>query len=441
MKRLFILSAAVAALASCSNSEVITEVNEPQVPDKAIAFETFSSNATRAEGDPKSENSGQTADNTDGLENHHGNFSVWGYKDVQTDYVFGTASDSEGKSSTGVTVTAVDNPASSGTYIWKYSPIRFWDKGANSYEFYACAPATETTTDPHFVLNKKTGGTQADDYFTLNAVTLSNYTLRGTQYAQSMKENQVQNSEDGSTQTTTGGNIDYMIADACKITTFTSPVLLHFNHILSRLNITVKKGTTLNNTANVRLDVVSLEVKYMAAKGSFDESKADNTSSVLANGTTTRWTLESEKVNYVANALANVTDNEQYILQSLVLPQEVEYEEITLDGKVGDSRTAISTATQPYMKIVYTIKTTDSLGTTTNSETYTAYYNLAAVFGANSTTTTTKVAFNEGWQNTLHITIDATQITFDPDVYQWMDKENKDFNAESGASSNHRTNP
>lgn len=42
MKRLFILSAAVAALASCSNSEVITEVNEPQVPDKAIAFETFS---------------------------------------------------------------------------------------------------------------------------------------------------------------------------------------------------------------------------------------------------------------------------------------------------------------------------------------------------------------------------------------------------------------
>ena len=83
MKRLFILSAAVAALASCSNSEVITEVNEPQVPDKAIAFETFSSNATR----DGAENSGQTK--TDGLEGHHNNFQVWGYKDVQTtEYVF-----------------------------------------------------------------------------------------------------------------------------------------------------------------------------------------------------------------------------------------------------------------------------------------------------------------------------------------------------------------
>ncbi len=412
MKRLFILSAAVAALASCSNSEVITEVNEPQVPDKAIAFETFSSNATRAEN--------SNASQVEGLNLHHGDFSVWGYKNVQDTYVFGTeGTTSPDQSTEGVKVSY--NEASS---KWTYSPIRFWDKGANSYEFYACAPATETTTDPHFVLNKKTGGTQADDYFTLNAVTLRNYTLSGTQYAQSMKENQVQNPEDGGTQITTGGNIDYMIADACKITTFTSSVQLHFNHILSRLNITVKKGETLNN-AIAKLDVVSLEVKNMVSTGNFNESKKSGDE--LSEGTTGRWTVTTDgpKVTYVANALSDVkrdylTDRDNYILQSLVIPQTIEYEEIKLDGSTNSP-------SQPYMKIVYVITT--GTGNDTNTETYTAYYNLAAAFGAVKSSQVTaggneysEVAFNEGWQNTLNITIDADAITFEPKVYQWGDK-------------------
>lgn len=426
MKRLFILSAAVAALASCSNSEVITEVNEPQVPDKAIAFETFSSNATRAEN--------SNASKTDGLENHHSNFSVWGYKDVQDTYVFGTASDSEGKSSTGVTVTAEENPISSGTYIWTYSPIRFWDKGANSYEFYACAPATTSGTDPYFVLNKKTGGTQADDYFTLNAVTLSNYTLSGKQYEQSMKENQVQNPEDGSTQITIGGNIDYMIADACKITDFTSPVQLHFNHILSRLNITVKKSNDLNDYV---VALTSLVVKNIRSKGDFNESTQVTD---LNKGTTERWnTQNSPLINYVANSLSNVTTSSQYVLQSLVIPQKVGYEEINRDGTTDSegSKAPLSTNNKPYIELAYTI-TSGSY-----TESFKAYFNLADVFMPTPTSGTKSgdISFNEGWQNTLHITIDATQITFDPDVYQWMDKENKDFNAESGDSSNHRTNP
>lgn len=409
MKRLFILSAAVAALASCSNSEVITEVNEPQVPDKAIAFETFSSNATRAEGDPKSENSGQSVTNTDGLEEHHVTFKVWGYKDVQsTGYVFNGTEVKYEITSTGLT-----------TYAWQYSPVHFWDKNANSYEFYASAPGTAG-----FVLNKNNENKQDDDYFTLSDVTLYNTTLASTTYNQSMKSGQAKNTISSTGETTaennpTDINTDYMIANACKVgsSDFGSAVQLHFNHILSRLNITVKKGTQLQN-AGATLDVVSLQVFNMVSKGSFDENKADNTNSVLANGTTTRWTTESDKVNYVANALNGVENNTaQYILQSLVLPQEVEYEEITLDGKSGG--TSVGTTNKPYIKIVYKITTTAS-GQADVTETYTAYYNLAAVFGANSTT---NVAFNEGWQNTLNITIDAAQITFDPDVYRWKDTD------------------
>ena len=425
MKRLFILSAAVAALASCSNSEVITEVNEPQVLDKAIAFETFSSNATRED----AENSGQTS--TDKLEVHHETFKVWGYKDVQTDYVFN-----------GVTVSYTDPTAEVQSGSWNYSPIHFWDKNANSYEFYACAPATTSDATSSFTLNRQatSSATQANDYFTLSEVTLKNVTSSKAEYVQSLKDNQVSNSvtESGVTNSTsitygeTGANTDYMIANACKVenTYFGDPVQLHFNHILSRLNITVKKGATLSNTANATLNVVSLEVKNMAAKGSFNENTLVTS---LPEGSTKRWTVTKDdtKVTYVANALQDVTDDEKYILQSLVLPQEVEYEKISLDGKVGDDGAKISTATQPYMKIVYTIETTDSQSTTTNSETYTAYYNLAAVFSANSTT---KVAFNEGWQNTLHITIDATKITFDPDVYQWKENDNKTGSLEIGGT-------
>lgn len=241
-----------------------------------------------------------------------------------------------------------------------------------------------------------------------------------------MKSDQVTNEvlSGGSTSqsTPTTPNTDYMIANACKVanTKFGKPVQLHFNHILSRLNITVKKGTQLQD-AGATLDVVSLEVNNMVSTGNFDESmKRDDE---LSKGTTGRWTPSTNKVNYVANGFDDIQstysgNDGNYILQSLVLPQEVEYEEITLDGKSNNA--SVSTTNNPYIKIVYKI-TTKASGQSDVAETYTAYYNLAAVFGANSTTT--RVAFNEGWQNTLNITIDAAQITFDPDVYRWKDTD------------------
>lgn len=419
MRRLFILSAAVAALASCSNSEVITEVNEPQVPDKAIAFETFSSNATR----DGAENSGATT--AEGLEKHHSNFSVWGYKDVQDTYVFGTASDSEGKSSTGVTVTAVENPVSSGTYIWTYSPIRFWDKSANSYEFYACAPATTSGTDPYFVLNQKTDA-KSDDYFTLSDVQLDNYTLSSIAYQHSMKTGQVQNSGNA-----TGGNIDYMIASPCQIakSSIGQPVQLHFNHILSRLNVTVHKSSELSGF-NVSLN--SLEVCNLMSKGSFNENSVNTN---LSNGTTERWSNTSDPITYVGNAittgdLVGKSTNPKYVLQSLVIPQKIAFQAVERSGKVKYSSSGTEQEREltlndaPYIKLKYTISVENGY-----TESFEAYFNLAAAFGA--TDTTTDVCFNEGWQNTLNIIIDASKISFSADVYWWDNKE-KNLNTETG---------
>lgn len=393
MKRLFILSAAVAALASCSNSEVITEVNEPQVPDKTIAFETFSSNATRE----SAENSDE--EQKDGLENHHSNFSVWGYKDVA-----------------GSDVKVFDRQTVSySSSAWTYSPIRFWDKGANSYKFYACAPKDESTPNSVFTLKPKsessnTSYTEAY-YFITGPVTLKAETLDKKTYSEEYKT---------STSGSTLQNTDYMIASKCEYddvaTAASSSVQLNFNHILSRLNITVQKAQKQDGNAfkDATVSLTELKVYNMKSTGSFNESKELGTGSVLANGTTERWTLEEQKINYTANTLTSVTENQQYVLQSLVIPQTVSYENVTLDGKSNGSD--LTTTNAPYIYIKYNIKaaTNDQTG-----ENFVRYINLAKAFGKSAENES--VAFNEGWQNTLHITIDADVISFDADVYRWAE--------------------
>ena len=406
MKRLFILSAAVAALASCSNSEVITEVNEPQVPDKAIAFETFSSNATRAENSQEGQE--------EGLDQHHSNFSVWGYKDVA-----------------GSDVTVFNRQTVSySSNAWTYSPIRFWDKGANSYKFYACAPADAGTSNV-FELKKKDENTSNTSYaepyyFVANSVTLVNETLETmATYSQKYKNS--------SSSTSSLTNIDYMIASEWNQSDFSDAinngVTLNFNHILSRLNITVQKARKQDGDAfkDAIVSLTKLNVYNMKSTGSFDESKGLGTGSFLANGTTERWTTQDTKIDYAANTLASVTENQQYVLQSLVIPQTVSFETVTLDGK--SNNTTLSTSNAPYIYIKYNIKaaTGDNTG-----EDFVRYINLAKAFGKSAVNET--VAFNEGWQNTLHITIDADVISFKPEVYKWDTMHEYDYNAESGNS-------
>ena len=403
MKRLFILSAAVAALASCSNSEVITEVNEPQVPDKAIAFETFSSNATR-EG---AENSGQTK--TDGLEEHHNNFQVWGYKDVQADYVFN-----------GTEVTYESS-------VWAYSPIRFWDKAAKSYYFYACAPSTANAT-PKFQLKQVPDPKWENDYFILSDVRLEDETLpASTTLTESYRHDNAK-------------NIDYMIASQCNIATSSSSqaVQLDFNHILSRLNIGVKKASkTQDNPFNGAIvKLIKLKVDKMKSTGSFDESKTPNSGS-LNEGTTVRWDSPSGELCYTGAVDASngteVNTSETFFLQSLVIPQNVNYENVQLDGTVTDGTGGTSTTPeQAYLYIKYKIQANAS---DTEGETFVRYINLAQAFGSS----TEAIAFNEGWQNTLHITIDADVISFTADVYKWDDNKTYNLDSNTGKSSNTST--
>lgn len=369
MKKLYFMMAIAATMfAACSQTEVIDEVVDNSTP-KAIGFTTY------AEGQTRAENS--NAVYADGLEEHHKTFKVWGYKSVSETKVF-------------------DNQLVEYSTSWGYTPLRYWDKAATDYEFYAAAPAKDKADhDLGWALNQNTSA-HNDDFFTL-----VNFGLKGVNLSiesgDTRKDSWLETSD-----------IDLMIADKKNVpySQFTvSPVVLQFNHILSRLNVTLYKDAVLEDKT---VTLKSIVVKGLNATGNFNESLMSGVD--LKSGTHGRWTNQATprdiklEGNYTIKEKPT-GDTKYYVIQSLVIPQEFEYEVIKLDGTTDENK--------PYFVITYTIGT----------EEFVAYYNLAQAFGA----TSGKLYFNEGWENTLNITIQPTAITFEAEVAEWDEKHNKNL--------------
>lgn len=379
MKKSYLIIAAVAAtLASCTN-EVLVE--EPIVNQKPIAFGTFTENVTRAE------NSGENYSWS--LSDHHDTFSVWGFKNTSDDLVF----DEE-------TVTY-------GT-AWTYTNNRYWDKAATEYTFYACAPENGP-----FTFNGATdAATMEDGYFTITSA----YTTVGENVSPMNDEDPVESWTDAG-----ASDIDLMIAAECKLTStsltnaIADKVNLDFIHILSRLNITVKTTDDFYpaDTDGDKINVSNITIGHMNNSGTFDESAASGTT--LSTGTTTRWTASGdEDFSYDINY--DVTQDANYVIETLVMPQQTGIETIAL---AGDEVTANS-ETEAYIVITYTIS--NNAGTA--SEEFVAYYNLAKAFGKTGTAT---LDFNEGWVNTLNLTIEPALIVFDADVAPWDENASNDL--------------
>ena len=86
-----------------------------------------------------------------------------------------------------------------------------------------------------------------------------------------------------------------------------------------------------------------------------------------------------------------------------MIPQNADASTVKLDGS------NITTDSKPYIRIEYTITPNGGY-----AETFVAYYNLATAFSESE-----KLAFNEGWENQLNITILPTTIKFDAKVAEW----------------------
>ena len=363
MRKSYLLMAAAATMfAACTQSDAL---NEAQVQDEAqaIGFSTYAGKVTRAENN-------KTPYSQD-LEKHHLNFDVWAGKKVndatQAVYAKGV-------------VTYADE-------TWTANPLKYWDKVASEYYFYAGAPSSSSWQFAMTEAGNYATGYLKYEYFKLNGENIANGTnTYGTTWAPA-------NAVD---------DIDLMIAAPKKVErvfyNVTSPTLpgkveMQFNHILSRLNIMVKKGENID--ANHKLVLTSLTVYGLKNKGSFDENKeeADQTAK------TSRWYDQSVDGTYELTAAVPATEvtDAVYTHQYLVIPQTISSSSVDVNGTTADM------ADNPYFRIEYTIA----------DEVYFAYYNLASAFSANS------LSFNEGWQNTLTITINPNVINFDATVSEW----------------------
>ena len=408
MKKSYLMIAAAAALfAACSSNDTFKDINNDAFVSK-IDFSTFAQKATRA-----AENSGETY--SQALENHHSTFKVWGFKNTTADAVFfnETATHSG---------TAPDD-------TWAYENDRYWDRAASDYYFYACAPATNPFTFNGVSTDKAdeteiaaSKASQPNGYFTIASL----YNKAGENVSPKNAQTKVEY------WSTAGGttDVDLMIADVCHYNKTANPTIasaitgkvqLHFIHILSRLNITLKYSSDFatSNTNGDIITVNNITIGHVKGAGTFNENTTLG-SGVLAGGTDLRWTKpttgEGSDVNYSYNIAYDATADANYVVEALIIPQTGALETITIDGTevIADSETA------PYMYINYTIWNS----TKTKGETFEAYYNLATIFGI---TGTDNLAFNEGWQNTLNITIDPAKIEFDADVAQWDDNETNDL--------------
>ena len=436
-KYLFIIATA-AIVASCAGNDTFKK--DIQNNTDAISFTSYTNKLTRA-----TENN--TANYSWEFFNHHESFQVWGYKNTSATAVFN-----------GDIVTVASNGAATPTYTYTYTPIRFWDKAATSYQYYAAAPKNADWT-----FNGVTSvATQNAGYFTTTS------TLAGTNIA------------DGTTTyydsfKSANGDIDKLIAAPKTVykAHFSQEVQLNFIHILSRLNVTVKKAEILKNQT---VTVKKIEVHNLKATGAFNES----TATASQNGNNKRWTKSGDAVTYSATnipvtaTIETTTPNPdpQYLIQSLVIPQDAAYESIALDGEAKtaaaavlftldeynayfgtnldatafaaltdaqktkipaiDAANAIASTTIPYLVITYTIQDKTGSGPYPAADEFTAYFNLAAAFGMDGIdhsnedpagANTEKLAFNEGWQNTLHITLNPDAIEFCAKVSEWSTVE------------------
>ncbi len=354
-KNYFMLAAATMMLAACAETDLVNEIAVEETP-QAIGFETFAQKATREDGETE-------------LSAHHSSFYVWGYKMVPS---IVTAFDK-------VTVTYNENSTQQDTK-WEYAPLRYWDKTATSYEFYAATPVGENW---QIVTTDNSGNLAAADYY----LTLSDFTLTDHDATDL-------NNRDAAVVSFNSSNIDKDLMISTSETKF-ALVDFTFKHILARLNVTVQKPSTFTET----ITVTEFQVYNLNDEGDYTHKANPTWSSSKTNSGITYNTVED----------CELTTSAQYLLQSLVIPQTANHTSIPTDGSANGNN--------PYIWIQYTIQ--DETIDNSTAETFDAYYNLADVFGNED------LPLEEAYQYNLNITISPEAIKFTGDVVNWeVDKDN-----------------
>ena len=366
MKKYLILAvtAAIAAV-GCTKTYEAVPVETNSIP---IGFGSWAETLTKAP-------TGRTIGGTEFAANDY--FFVYGYTSgAQTPF-------------DGDKVTASGSPLT-----WGYSPIRFWDRNNDYYDFYAISPSEDSHAN-------------AGDLVASHSVVNGSFTTTSLELA--------------------GNNNDILVADQKHVlkANYGKEVLLNFRHAAALFDLKVRKGAGLGDNGVLKITAVSLE--NIDKTGTFSvasyRAEDDATAPYKANIT---WTATAQgsynqgngvnSVTTISAATPITTAGDQYLINNLVVMPQI-------FRNSGDAK--------QRLKISYTITTGSGTTEQTNSftdKTYDLYLFDTTDYPTDDDTSTNGNQYNDGtqvtgWVDGVHytyiITIDAEAIVFNAHIQSW----------------------
>ncbi len=424
MKRsLFIIAAAAALFTACSDSETLKGAANEQQTEQALSFSAYADKVTRGT-------------NSTALNDFYTVFGVYGWKTVAKLDGSGTEEQSVFENTPNEYFTSDakgdvvydadgEKPSQEWSFAdpfpgWYYESVRYWDKMASSYQFFAIAPYE---SNPVYTVaanaNNISIATSAAKYDIE-----TEYNLARTDFTvDPISETAAPKGE----LTYSGFKKDYMIADKKVVTprgtVTTSDVQLVFHHILTKLNVKIQKSD--NYMGQQILKVNELKISGLEKEGNF----VYNTD-MATNGWSTQGTYDIDINTPYALANAETNYDKKYWIETLIFPQ-------TTNCKAAGAQPTAVDLTDLYLYIQYQIGT----------EVYNAYYDLAYVFDPTTAPVeevlytaedaeviagTKNVGdvkteavpgkdfeFKQGSQYNLTLTIGPDPIHFDAEVIEW----------------------
>lgn len=406
-KYLFIIAAATLIISGCGETEKLNRDIPESRTNVPLSFSAYSNVITRA----------TDAKNSTKLNDFYDVFAVYSWKavdngtpqdvfknipneyftaDEQGDVVYDAAGEKPSIEWAVPSNIGVDNG------YWYYENLRYWDKLA-TYQFFAIAPYDDSATpyysvaagDNNFSLFKNEDGKRYD-------ISTEEVNLMASKPEKALKYYRFNN--------------DFMIADKKSTSTIaetataaSQDVNLVFHHILSKLNVMIKKDPDFKGKQN--LVVTDLVIANLQKEGSF----VFKNNSMTENGWTTtgKYNISLTGKNYSLNS-ETAADNydECYWVENLIFPQDITCKKAYVDNVIDPQSDADNLDT--YLYIAYKI----------GDDVFERYYDLANVFGVKTANTT--YSFEQGSQYRLTITVGPKPIHFTAEVTKWIEDTDPD---------------
>lgn len=198
---------------------------------------------------------------------------------------------------------------------WIYAPLRYWET-ASHYRFYAYAP--------HYTNQKNGKATITLDQNT-GMISISGVTLEGDNLQEASPSKELKKTFINAT-----NDVDWMVARAGQtaVGETHSTVGFTMQHVLSKLNVRIRKTESLSTDADIKeIRVNSLSIGSLAADGSFTQKHKATQDATTSEE---EWTTGNTTMTLNGTKDFSVTTQWQYMLESLVIPQAMPNAEVML---------------------------------------------------------------------------------------------------------------